>query len=105
MEECLLYREATVRFRPTPCHRKVRCGLQRVASLWAGKQSGAAQWMADLELEEAFGGPPTWVKDSAWGYFTPQEKRVLERWDRMREVQLGRQWQREQTLRDKPRQR
>ena len=65
LEDCLLYQEPTIRFRPTPCHRKVRCGLQRVASLFVGKQPGAESWMAALEFEECFRGYPGWVNDSA----------------------------------------
>lgn len=103
MEECLLYKAPTVRFRPTPCRRKVRCGLQRGASMLLGKQYGVEQWVAVLELEDAFHGIPGWVMERAWGYFTPQEQAVLERWRRMYDIALARQWKRDQALRDKPR--
>jgi hypothetical protein len=103
MEECLLYKDAVIRHRPTPCHRKVRCGLQRGASMLLGKQYGVEQWMVCLENQDAFHGFPGWVMGQAWGYFTPLEQVVLERWRRMHDVMLARQWKRDQAQRDKPR--
>ena len=101
MEECLLFKEPTVRFRPTPCRRKVRCGLQRGASMLLGKQYGVEQWLAALEVEDCFHGFPGWVMQQAWGYFTPQEQAVLTRWRRMHDVMLAREWKQNQSQRNK----
>ena len=68
-----------------------------------GKQYGVAEWMAALEAEDACHGYPGWVKELAWGYFTPHEQRVLQRWRRMYDSYLARQWNRDQAQRDKPR--
>ena len=66
-----------------------------------GKQYGVEAWMSHLELEDCFDGYPGWVKQQAWGYFTPHEQKVLERWRTMHDAVLLRQWRRRQARRNR----
>jgi hypothetical protein len=67
------------------------------------KQAGASQWIRDLDAEDAFHGPPGWVLELGWGFFTPAERDVLSRWRRMHDAMLARRWRLDQGQRDKPR--
>lgn len=99
LESCVLYEVPRDAPRRTGCRRKMRCGLARGAATFLGKQYGVQQWIEALDVEDAFNGPPGWVFDFAWGYFTPAEQKLLLRWRAMHDALLANRWTREQALR------
>lgn len=102
LESCVLYEVSRDALNRTGCRRKVRCGLARGVALLLGRQKGAAEWITQLDSEDAFDGPPGWVMEHGWGYFTPAEQTLLERWRRMHDAALAKRWKQEQGRRDKP---
>ena len=103
LESCVLYEVPRSSLARTGCRRKTRCGLGRGVAPLLGTRPAVREWIDRLDFEDAREGPPSWVMDFAWGYFTPEEQRVLERWDRMYTAALGVRWKRDQAERDKPR--